>query len=128
MTDNANARWRLTELPGRTLVLVKNFAHHNKVRLPFVGTTVAVAIRANGIAIYAMPTIDKLPPDSENLLLVIPAGAITMENLEDLFPVQAAAEIFLSYRLNRRHLLQLIIGNVSTGDDREPGNHKRKEV
>ncbi|GFE56728.1 hypothetical protein [Geobacter sp. AOG1] len=129
MTDNANPRWRLAEKTGKMLVLVKDFVHTDEVRPPTKGKMVAVEIRANGIAFYARPSTEQWPPCDTDLLIVFPTGAVTIDNLEDLFPARAAAEIYHSFRLNRRHLIQLVVDNTSpTSECDRPGKPKRKEV
>lgn len=111
MTTASN-RWRLLELTGRQLVLVKDFLHKIKSP-PNVGEKVAVVIASNRLALYAVPACESWPPNQQDLMLYIPPQGVTLENLADVFPAAVAAEIYHAFRLNRKHLLHLVVNNTS---------------
>jgi hypothetical protein len=119
MANAANSRWQLRELPGRQLVLVKDFTHHI-THPPFLGK-LAVVIRSNGISFHRVPASERWPPDSQELLFIVPAQSVDINNLQDVFSDAIAAEIFHVYRQNRRYLIQLVVNNTiplsDSGDD-----------
>lgn len=117
MTEAANSRWQLRELPGRQLVLVKDFMHHI-THPPFLGK-LAVVILSNGISFYSVPASERWPPDKQDILIIVPSQSVVIENLQDFFSDATAAEIYHVFQLNRRYLLQLVSNNT-INDNGEP--------
>lgn len=99
--------WQLYDRHDRCLVLAKDFIHHCSSQ-PYEGTPIAVTIWSNGISLHHEPLTVREPPDDNHRFLFILPQNIQMADLEGLFTQRDAAEIIAVFRMNRKHLFNLV--------------------